>query len=59
MSIIMLKIMLVLGMVGHAINMLKKGIRYYVKVCPYTIYDDGTKVFGQNSLAKTVVVKKK
>ena len=41
------------------IKNLKKGTRYYVKVCPYTIYDDGTKVFGQNSLAKTVVVKKK
>ena len=38
---------------------LKKGKRYYVKVCPYTVYDDGTRVFGQNSYVKTVVVKKK
>ena len=37
---------------------LKKGKRYYVKVCPYTVYDDGTRVFGQNSYVKTVVVKK-
>ena len=38
---------------------LSKGKRYYVKVCPYTVYDDGTKVYGRNSYVKTVVVKKK
>lgn len=38
---------------------LKKGKRYYVKVCPYTVYDDGTKAYGQNSYVKSVVVKKK
>lgn len=40
------------------ISGLKKGTRYYVKICPYTVYDDGTRVFGQNSLVRTVVVKK-
>ena len=43
----------------RTIKGLKKGKRYYVKVCPYTVYDDGTKVYGQNSYVKTVVVKKK
>lgn len=43
----------------RTIKGLKKGKRYYVKVCPYTVYDDGTRVFGQNSYVKTVVVKKK
>lgn len=38
---------------------LKPGKRYYVKVCPYTVYDDGTHVFGQNSYVKAVVIKKK
>lgn len=38
---------------------LKKGKRYYVKVCPYTVYDDGTYVFGNNSYIKKVVIKKK
>lgn len=35
---------------------LKKGKRYYVKVCPYTVYDDGTYVYGENSYVKSVVV---
>ena len=43
----------------YTIKKLAKGKRYYVKVCPYTVYDDGTRVFGQNSYVKTVVVKKK
>jgi hypothetical protein len=37
---------------------LKKGVRYYVKVCPYTVYDDGSRVYGQNSMVKAVTVKK-
>ena len=37
---------------------LKKGQRYYVKVCPYSVYDDGTYAFGQNSSVKSVKVKK-
>ena len=43
--------------ISKTITGLKKGQRYYVKVSPYTVYDDGTRVFGQNSLVKTVVVK--
>lgn len=38
---------------------LKQGKRYYVKICPYTVYDDGTRVYGQNSYVKSVVIKKK
>lgn len=41
------------------IKKLKKGERYYVKVRPYTVYDDGTYVYGENSYVKTVVVRKK
>jgi hypothetical protein len=37
---------------------LKAGQRYYVKACPYTVYDDGTRVYGQNSYVKTVKIKK-
>lgn len=37
---------------------LKKGIRYYVKVCPYTVYDDGVSVYGQNSKVKSIKTKK-
>ncbi len=40
------------------IKKLKKGKRYYVKVCPYSIYDDGTYVFGKNSIPKSVKIKK-
>ena len=36
---------------------LAKGKRYYVKVCPYTVYNDGTYVFGQNSYVKQVFIK--
>jgi hypothetical protein len=37
---------------------LKAGQRYYVKACPYTVYDDGTRVYGQNSYVKTIKIKK-
>ena len=40
------------------IKKLKKGKRYYVKVCPFTTYDDGTNVYGNNSYVKTVVVRR-
>lgn len=43
---------------SKTIGGLKKGKRYYVKVCAYTVYDDGTYVYGQNSKPKTVKVKK-
>lgn len=36
---------------------LAKGVRYYVKICPYTVYDDGTYVYGQNSFVKTEITK--
>lgn len=42
----------------YKIKKLVKGKRYYVKVCPYTVYDDGTYVFGQNSYVKQVYIKK-
>lgn len=42
----------------YTIKKLKKGQRYYVKVCPYTVYDNGVYVLGQNSYVKSVVVKK-
>lgn len=38
---------------------LKKGKKYYVKVCPFNVYDDGEYVFGANSYVKAVTVKKK
>ena len=38
---------------------LTKGKRYYVRVCPYTVYDDGEYAFGANSYVKSVYVKKK
>ena len=38
---------------------LTKGKRYYVRVCPYTVYDDGEHAFGANSYVKSVYVKKK
>lgn len=40
------------------ITKLSKGKRYYFKVCPYNIYDDGEYAFGQNSLVKSVKIKK-
>lgn len=43
---------------SKTIENLKQGTCYYVKVCPYTVYDDGTRVFGQNSLVKTIRLKK-
>lgn len=45
--------------VTKTVTKLKAGTRYYVKVCPYTVYDDGVRVYGQNSLVKQVVIKKK
>lgn len=41
------------------IKKLKAGKYYYVKVCPFTVYDDGSYVFGQNSYVKKVYIKKK
>ena len=38
---------------------LTKGKRYYVRVCPYTVYDDGEHAFGANSYVKSVYVRKK
>lgn len=38
---------------------LAKGKRYYVKVCPYTVYDDGEYAFGLNSYVKSIYVRKK
>ncbi|RCH43702.1 fibronectin type III domain-containing protein [Blautia obeum] len=38
---------------------LTKGKRYYIKVCPYTVYDDGEHAFGVNSYVKSVYIKKK
>lgn len=40
------------------VKKLKVGKRYYVRVRPYTIYTDGTYVFGQYSLPKSVKIKK-
>ncbi|EOT28580.1 hypothetical protein C805_00101 [Eubacterium sp. 14-2] len=37
---------------------LKKGERYYIRVCPYTVYEDGTFVYGQNSYTETIVIRK-
>lgn len=37
---------------------LKKGTRYYVKVCPYNFYDDGVRVYGKNSGIKSIVTKR-
>ena len=37
---------------------LQKGKRYYVRVRPYTIYTDGTYVYGQYSRPKSVKIKK-
>lgn len=42
----------------NIIKNLKKGERYYVRVCPYTVYDDGSYVFGENSYVKAIVTKK-
>lgn len=37
---------------------LLKGVRYYVRVRPYTIYTDGTYVYGQFSMPKSIKIKK-
>lgn len=39
------------------ISGLKKGTRYYFKVCSYTVYDDGKREFGNNSPIKSVKTK--
>lgn len=44
--------------IAKTIKGLQKGKRYYVKVCPYTVYDDGTYVYGENSYVKAAVTKK-
>lgn len=41
----------------ETIKDLEKGVRYYVKICPYTVYDDGTYVYGQNSFVKSEITK--
>ena len=41
------------------VKKLLKGKRYYVRVRPYTIYTDGTYVYGQYSMPKSVKIKKK
>ena len=38
---------------------LAKGKRYYIKVCPYTVYDDGEHAMGMNSYVKSVYVRKR
>lgn len=38
---------------------LKRGKKYYVKVCPFNVYNDGEYVFGTNSGIKAVTIKKK
>ena len=43
---------------SKTITGLKKGRRYYVKVCPYSVYDDGSYAFGNNSYIKTAVTKR-
>lgn len=37
---------------------LKKGVKYYVKIQPFNVYDDGEYEFGVNSLVKGVTIKK-
>ena len=44
---------------ARTLTKLTKGKRYYVKVCPYTVYDDGEYAFGTNSYVKAVYVRKK
>lgn len=43
---------------SKTITGLKKGRRYYVKVCPYSVYDDGSYAFGNNSYIKTAVTRR-
>lgn len=40
------------------ISGLTAGSVYYVKVCPYSVYDDGSYVYGQNSTVKKIKIKK-
>mgnify|MGYP004647692423 FL=1 len=38
---------------------LAKGKRYYIKVCPYTVYDNGDYAFGANSYVRSVYIRKR
>lgn len=40
------------------ITNLSKGKKYYFKVCPYNVYDDGEYALGQNSKVKSIKIKK-
>lgn len=46
------------GWVTKTITGLQKGKRYYFRVAPYTVYSDGSKIYGLTSLPKSVYVKK-
>ena len=41
----------------QTISGLKKGKIYFFKVCPYAVYDDGKKVYGNNSKVKSIKIK--
>lgn len=43
----------------RTLTKLTKGKRYYVKICPYTVYDDGEYAFGTNSYVRAIYVRKK
>lgn len=43
---------------SKVITNLKKGTKYYVKVCPFNIYDDGSYALGTNSAIKAVTIAK-
>ena len=38
---------------------LAKGKRYYIRVCPYTVYNDGEYAFGRNSYVRSVYIRKR
>ena len=46
------------GWVTKTITGFKGGKRYYFRVAPYTVYSDGSKIYGLTSLPKSVYVKK-
>lgn len=46
------------GGVTKTITGLKRGKRYYFRVAPYTVYLDGSKIYGLTSLPRSVYVKK-
>ncbi len=43
---------------SKVITNLKKGTKYYVKVCPFNVYDDGSYALGTNSAIKAVTIAK-